>query len=142
MEGDKIRTSGTSTLVDIWVEGRMREILITFEALAAAAGAERAAAMSEDQRCEFVRSRLGAVQGAARTAIAEGGGEQGRITLKAACLVDPSLGSGGERRRADRRNADRRDLASLAGKLPAGERRRRDRRRGDRRGTLTTETPA
>lgn len=141
MEGDTIRTSGTSTLVDLWVEGAMREIVITGEAIAAAAGAERSAAMDEQQRCEFVRARLGLVQMAARTAIEEAGGHVSRVTLKAACLVDPSLGSGGERRRSERRGNERRKPAGAAASPKSGERRRSDRRRGDRRGTHPANAP-
>lgn len=143
MEGDTIRTSGTATLIDLWVEGQMRELVVTREAIAAAVGAERAAAMSEAERCEFVRTRLSLIQDAARTAAREGGEGLTRITLAAACLVDPSLGSGGERRRSARRATDRRKAAASAKDLPFGERRRTDRRRGgDRRGTLSPDAPA
>lgn len=143
MEGDTIRTSGTATLIDLWVEGKMRQLVVTREAIAAAVGAERAATMSEAERCEFVRTRLPLIQEAARTAAREGGEGLTRITLAAACLVEPSLGSGGERRSSARRSGDRRKAASSGRRLPFGDRRRTDRRRGaDRRGTLSPDAPA
>ena len=143
MEGDTIRTSGTATLIDLWVEGRMRQLVVTREAIAAALGTERAAAMSEAERCEFVRTRLPLIQDAARTAAREGGEGLTRIALAAACLVDPSLGAGGERRRSARRSGDRRKEIAPGKEPPFGERRRADRRRGgDRRGTLSSDAPA
>lgn len=141
MEGDTIRGSGGNTLIDLWIDGAMRQIVITREAVAAAAGAERAAAMSEGERCDFIRTRMALVQAAARGAVAEGGRDLGRITLKAACLVDPSLGPGGERRRADRRVAGGRDKTAPGPVATDGERRRAERRRGERRGTTPFDPP-
>ncbi|MEO6432677.1 MAG: hypothetical protein ABIO29_01700 [Sphingomicrobium sp.] len=141
MEGDNIRTGGGNTLVDLWVEGGVRELAISNEAVAAAVGAPRAAAMSDDERCEFVRTRLALVQSAARTALAEGDRDLVRITLKAACLVDPSLGSGGERRSDERRSDERRTGTAPGTKPSTGDRRRADRRRGERRGTTEADPP-
>lgn len=141
MEGDTIRSSGGHTLIDLWIDGAMREIVITREAIAAAAGADRAAAMGDEDRCDFIRTRMALVLSAARTAVAGGGRDLHRVMLKAACLVDPSLGADGERRRAERRGNERRRASATAPARSGGERRRAERRRNERRGTNSLDAP-
>lgn len=141
MEGDTIRTSGSDTLIDLWVEGRVRQIVVTREAIAATLGADMASNMDEAQRENFVRQRMKLVQAAARTAVAERPALE-RIVIRAAALVDPYLGGGGERRRSDRRIGDRRRIQGPISSLPAGERRRDARRKKQRRDTNVPDAPA
>ena len=48
MENDSIRASGNNTLVDIWINGKLRSICITHEAIGAFVGFDTAAEFSED----------------------------------------------------------------------------------------------
>ena len=68
MENDGIRTNGGNTLVDIWIDGKLRSICVSRTAIETflKLRPERAAAMSEEDRCEFVRTRLRQVVTAAR----------------------------------------------------------------------------
>jgi hypothetical protein len=58
MENDSIRASGNNTLVDIWIDGKLRGISIAREAIEAYVGFDRADGMTENDRCEFVRTHL------------------------------------------------------------------------------------
>ena len=60
MENDSVRTSGTSTLVDMWIDGKLRAITVSREAIESFLHLtpDRAASMSEDERSEFVRTHL------------------------------------------------------------------------------------
>ena len=46
MENDSIRSSGTSTLVDIWVEGKVRAISVSQAAIGAFLGFDEARSLS------------------------------------------------------------------------------------------------
>ena len=67
MESDSIRASGSDTLVDIWIDGKLRAISISQEAIGAFLGFDRVEGMSDDDRCEFVRTHLPLVISAAKT---------------------------------------------------------------------------
>ena len=62
MENDSIRSSGTDTLIDLWIDGKIRSICVTQEAIGAFLGFENATGMSDRDRCEFVRAHLPLVE--------------------------------------------------------------------------------
>ena len=130
MENDSIRASGTDTLVDVWVEGKLRAICITRAAIETFAGFDERTAMSEASRCEFVRTHLAKLVSAARARLREGDPSRDEIIIDAG-----HLGGVSDRRKNERRKTDRRKLKLPADKLPHGERRHGDRRTGERRRT-------
>jgi hypothetical protein len=130
MENDSIRASGSNTLVDIWINGRMRSICVSHEAIGAFVGFEQAAAMSDDGRCEFVRTHLPLVITAAKARLRETGHLAESVLIDVGELPRPD-GQSGERRQTDRRTSERRKQADPARGHP--ERRRADRRQGQRR---------
>ena len=127
MESDSIRGSGNNTLVDVWVEGKLRAISVTREAIETFLGSKRPESMSEDDRCEFVRTHLPQVVAAVQTKL-RGNAGAGIIVIEGG-----QLGASSDRRSGERRQSDRRKTNSSA--LPHGERRRGQRRNGDRRRT-------
>jgi len=128
VENDSIRASGGNTLVDIWVEGKLRAICVTQAAIETFLGLKAPAKMSEDERCEFVRVHLPQIVTAAKSALRTGNPAADAITVEAG-----QLGGVGNRRRIDRRKTERRKVSVPAEQLPHGERRRGDRRKDDRR---------
>ena len=131
MENDSIRASGTDTLVDIWINGKLRAIGVTREAIDAHVGIDRTARMTEDDRCEFVRTHLPLVVSAVRAKLRSTGSEADSVTIEAG-----ELGGGAgtaDRRTGERRRGERRKTVKPKELLPEGERRRGDRRKTDRR---------
>lgn len=124
MENDSIRASGSSTLVDIWVNGKLRAITVTKHAIDAFVGAAASKDMSDDDRCEFVRKHLPQVVNAVKARLRESDHDLESVTVDAGHL-------GG--RVAERRKGERRKVKTAPDSLPHGERRRGDRRKGDRR---------
>jgi hypothetical protein len=122
MENDSIRASGSHTLIDLWVEGRLRAVTVTREAIESFLGTKAPATMSDEDRCEFVRTHLPQVLAAAQKRL-RGNGDSDSVTIEAGQLV-----SAGERK-----GGDRRSRATPTDKLPHGERRRSPRRSSDRR---------
>ena len=47
MENDSIRPSGTNTLVDIWIDGKLRGVCVSQQAIGAYQGFDQAAGMTE-----------------------------------------------------------------------------------------------
>ena len=130
MENDSIRSVGSDTLVDIWIEGKMRALCVSHEAIGAFVGFERAGGMTDLDRREFVRTHLPLVISAAKTRLSETGADAEALTIDVGQLPRGD-GRSGERRLRDRRKSERRQL-----KLPRPgqtERRKSDRRQGDRR---------
>jgi hypothetical protein len=134
MENDSIRASGANILVDMWIEGRLRAICVTREAIGSCVGFDKAAAMPDDERCEFVRSRLGIIVTAAKAKLREGAPIADTVVIDAGDLPDSRGMRTGDRRKADRRKGDRRKTDRPRGGVPQGDRRRSDRRKTDRRG--------
>jgi hypothetical protein len=131
METDSIRSSGTNTLIDIWIDGKMRAICVSHEAIGAFLGFEEASGMSDADRCEFVRTHLPLVVTAAKTLIHSTDSSAGTVILEGGHLPRPD-GRSGNRRKADRRKGERRKAESPKDHQP--ERRRPgDRRQGGRR---------
>ena len=134
MENDSIRASGTDTLVDIWIDGKMRSICVSHEAIGAFVGFEQAGALTDDSRCEFIRTHLPLVITAAKARLRETGYLANAVTIDVGELPRPD-GQSGERRRIDRRKDERRKQSVPLGSKP--ERRRGDRRQGQRRTRAT-----
>ena len=128
MENDSIRASGTDTLVDIWIDGRMRSICVTQEAIGAFLDFDRVARMSDDERCETIKDNLAIVLAAAKARLREGDPTATAIVIDAGHLPRPD-GKVTDRCRGDRREGDRRKFA----RPRQPERRRTDRRTGERR---------
>ena len=130
MENDTIRSSGGNTLVDLWIEGKMRAIAVSRGAIEAHLGllSDRSAAMSDDDRCEFVRAHLALILTAAKAKLRESGPATDQIRIETGELGSAAAGRSGERRQADRRRSDRPDAVP-----PQGDRRKGQRRTGDRR---------
>jgi|SRR4051812_31191426 hypothetical protein len=130
MENDSIRASGSDTLVDMWIDGKLRALSVSHEAIGAFLGFERASAISENDRCEFVRTHLPLLVNAAKVRLREDGPAADSITIDVGQLPRPD-GRAGDRRRGDRRKGERRKSSRPHGDQP--DRRRGDRRTGERR---------
>ena len=130
MENDSVRTSGGSTLVDMWIDGKLRAISVSREAMDAFLHLtpDRAAAMSDDERREFVRTHLTVVVTAATNQLRHSDPGADEVALHAGDLggrVPAEAGAReGERRAGDRRKGDRRKVN--LGPPRTGERRKRD----------------
>jgi hypothetical protein len=127
MESDSIRPSGSNTLIDLWIEGKMRAICISRAAIETFVGLKAPETMSEDERCEFVRTHLPQVVAAAKNELRQD------PTAETVILDAGQLGGAGERRKGERRKSERRKLSRPVDSLPHGERRRGQRRTGERR---------
>lgn len=140
MDNDSIRSSSSgNTLVEIWIDGKLRGITISRAAIEGFLGVsgDQAKAMSADDRCEFVRSNLPLIMNSVRARLAETGDDSATVIIEEGQLGGRAVPArpGGERRRAERRKGgDRRKPE------PPGSRREGDRRKGDRRRT-TRRTP-
>jgi hypothetical protein len=103
---------GDSTLVDLWIEGKFRAIIISRQAIESylqlAPG--EAASMGETERREFVRLHLGLVVAAATALLRSTPGSE-TIVIEAGQLGGKPQGAGAEQRRTnDRRKGDRRKV--------------------------------
>src|SRR3954467_5366945 len=105
MENDSIRASGSNTVVDIWIDGKIRAICVSQEAIRAFVGLDVMTAMSDQERCDFVRDNLATVVEAAKIRLREGN-----------AAADPVVIEAGQLPRSD---------------APAGEQRQQDRRQGE-----------
>lgn len=134
MENDSIRSSGSNTLVDVWIEGKIRGICISREAIEhfLKLPAEQAAAMSEDERCEFVRKNLALIMTAAQSVLRESNPAADAIVIDKGHLGGRQTVRSADRRKGERRKGERRapDRPKLAGDRRRGERRTRERRSG------------
>jgi len=130
MESDSVRSSGEFTVVDMWVEGKLRCISVSREAIEGflRLSPDRAAAFTDEDRREFVRMNLSQVVAAAKAQLQS-------IDPTADNIVIGSVAGGaapaertGDRRRGggDRRKGERRKVNQ-----PVGRERRsgRDRRK-------------
>ena len=125
MENDSIRSSGTNTLVDIWVDGKVRAICVSQAAIGAYLGFEEAESLSERDRCEFVRNNLPLVVTAAKNRLTDADPGSDSLVIEVGDLPRPD-GRSGDRRKTSRRKAERRTTQRSTGSQP-------DRRKGDRR---------
>ena len=94
MENDSIRASGGNTLVDVWIDGKLRGISVSRGAIEAflELPPDRAAAMTEEQRCEFVRTHLSLVMSAAKIWLRETDPGAGAVSIDAGQLGGPARG--------------------------------------------------
>ena len=127
MENDSIRPSGSSTLIDLWIAGKMRAISVTRAAIETSVGLKAPATMSEDERCEFVRTHLPQLVTAVKSRLRED------PTADMLTIDAGQLGGEGDRRKGERRKSDRRKVGRPGEPLPHGERRRGQRRTSERR---------
>lgn len=130
MENDSIRSVGSDTLVDIWIDGKMRSLCVSHDAIGAFLGFDKAAAMSDQDRCEFVRTNLPLVVDAAKQRLSETDRGSDEVVIDVGQLPR-SDGRSGDRRQTDRRKGERRKMTIPRHGQP--ERRKGDRRSGDRR---------
>lgn len=116
-------------MIDIWVKGKLRAICVTRAAIETFLGADAPHEMSDEARCDFVRTHLPQVVAAAKDWLRNS--EPGADTV----VIDAGLlGGAGERLTPDRRVSERRKGVRLpADKLRHGERRRGERRASERR---------
>lgn len=130
MENDSIRANGTDTLVDIWVEGKLRAICVTRAAIETFSGFDGKSGSTESSRCEFVRTHLPQIVAGAKAILRDTDPMTNEINIDSG-----HLGGSTDRRQNERRKTERRKLKLPADKLPLGERRRGDRRTSERRRT-------
>lgn len=108
MENDSVRTMGSRTLVDLWIDGKSRAISISRHAIEAylRLPPDRASILTEDDRREFVRTHLGLVAQAASERL-RADPQAETVTIDA---FEPGAAarSPAERRQTDRRKGDRR----------------------------------
>jgi hypothetical protein len=111
MESDSVRTLGDTTLVDLWIDGKFRAITISRQAIESylQVPAAAAAAMTEDDRREFVRTHLSLVVGAASARL-RADPDLEKIEIEAGQLggETPRPHPGERRQGGDRRKGDRR----------------------------------
>ena len=136
MENDSIRASGGDTFVDVWIEGKLRGISVSRGAIETFLGLtpDQAAAMSEDDRCEFVRKHLSIVLTAAKMRLRDMNPAAESVSIEAGQLGSTGRGRVGDRRTTERRKTERRNPK---GSEPprVGDRRSTERRTRERRKT-------
>ena len=130
MENDSIRSSGTNTLVDIWVDGKVRAICVSQAAIGAFLGFDEASNLSERDRCEFVRNHLPLLVTAAKNRLGNSDVTSDTVTIDVGDLPRAD-GRTGDRRKTNRRKTERRKTNQPRGNQP--ERRKSDRRQRERR---------
>jgi hypothetical protein len=110
MESDSVRTSGDTTVVDLWIDGKIRCISVSREAIEAflQLAPDRAMAMTDEDRREFVRTHLGLVMTAAANKLRGTDPTADAVQIGAGQLRTQEGGRTGERRQGDRRKGDRR----------------------------------
>jgi hypothetical protein len=138
MENDSIRASGGDTLVDVWIEGKLRGICVSRGAIETflSLTPHQAAAMSENERCEFVRTHLPIVLTAAKMQLRGMNPAADSVSIDTGQLGNPGRGRVGDRRKIERRKTERRNPQ---GSEPprVGDRRNSERRTRERRKTPT-----
>jgi hypothetical protein len=110
MESDSIRAIGDSTLVEVWINGKFRAITVSRRAIQEylQLTPEQRKALTEADRVEFVRTRLGLVTGAAAARLRENPSAES-ITIDDLSGLPPASPRGEDRRAGgDRRKGDRR----------------------------------
>jgi hypothetical protein len=123
MENDSVRTSGENTLVDVWIEGKMRSICVSRPAIAAflQLPPERAAALADEDCREFVRTHLSLVANAAKDLLRSADPDTDTIIINGVFASADKGAQTGDRRQGERRRGDRRKVN--LGPPPSGERR-------------------
>jgi hypothetical protein len=130
MDNDAVRTSGDRTLVDMWIDGKFRSVAVTRAAIEARLQlpGDGAAAMSDEDRREFVRANLKLIASAATDAVRQTNPDASSVVIDAGQLGGGEAAANTDRRQGgDRRTGRDRRKVNLGPPLP-GERRRGDRR--------------
>ncbi len=85
MQCDEVKADGDNTLLRIEFDGHWRRIIVTREAIEdhLRLSPEEAAAMSQEERCGFVRSHLPYVFAAIRRKLRGTSGAAERMTIRA-----------------------------------------------------------
>jgi len=138
MENDSVRSSGDLTLVEMWIQGKLRGIAVSRQAIDAflQLPPDRAAEMSDEDRREFVRTHLSLLSTAAKERLRQMPPDADEVVIDAGQLGARESARTGDRRRGDRRKGDRRKVdkpTGLIGDRRQSQRRRSDRRKSDRR---------
>jgi hypothetical protein len=138
MENDSVRSSGDLTLVEMWIDGKLRGIAVARQAIEGflQLPPDSSATMSDEDRREFVRTHLGLLAAAAKDRLRQTDSDAEEIVIDAGQLGAQEAARTGDRRRTERRKGDRRKVdqpTGLIGDRRQGQRRRGDRRKGDRR---------
>ncbi len=137
MDNDSIRSSGSgNTLVEIWIDGKLRGITISRGAIEGFLNLspDQARAMSADDRCEFVRSNLPLIMNAVRARLQEIGADSDAVLIEEGQLGGRAAPrAAGDRRRAERRKGGDRRKPEPPGPRKEGDRRVSDRRKSNRR---------
>ncbi len=138
MENDSVRSSGDLTLVEMWIEGKLRGIAVSRQAIEGflQLKPDSAAAMSDEDRREFVRTHLGLLATAAKDRLRQADSDAEEIVIDSGQLGAREPARTGDRRHTERRKGDRRKVdqpTGLIGDRRQGERRSGDRRKGNRR---------
>jgi hypothetical protein len=117
----------------VWIEGKIRAICISREAIEQflKLPADQAAAMSDDDRCDFVRTNLALVMTAAQSRLRETNPAADTILIGKGQIRRRETARIEERRKGERRKSERRTGGRAQGDLP--DRRRGQRRKGERR---------
>src|SRR5690349_2749140 len=113
MESDSVRSAGEFTVVDMWVEGKLRCISVSRDAIEGflRLAPDRAAALTDEERREFVRTHLGQIVAAAKTQLESIDPASDSIVIGAVQGTGSASEAGGDRRRgSDRRKGDRRKV--------------------------------
>jgi hypothetical protein len=123
------------TLVDVWIDGKLRSISVGRDAIAKMLQLppDRAAGMTDDECRDFVRTRLSLIAGAAKDRLQGTNASADAVTITAMDLSGGGAAKVAERRKGDRRKRERRAPGQAAGRI--GDRRQTDRRKADRRTT-------
>ena len=109
MESDSIRATGDSTLVDVWINGKFRAITVSRRAIEdyLTLSPAQKKAMTEADRVEFVRTRLGLVTSAAAARLRENPSVEA-ITIDDLGVTGATTRKDDRRTGEDRRKGDRR----------------------------------
>jgi hypothetical protein len=112
MESDSLRSSGDFTVVDMWVEGKLRSISVSAAAIDSFLRLPRGAStMTDDDRREFVRTHLAQIVAAAKTQLQSMDPTSYTIFIDAPDTEPEGNKSASDRRRSgERRKGDRRKV--------------------------------
>jgi len=129
MDNDAVRTSGDQTLVDMWIDGKSRTVSISRAAIEAhlQLNPDRAAAMTDEDRREFVRGNLKLLATAASEIVQSGDRDATTVDIDVGQFTGNAPAAPAQaatdRRQGDRRKGGDRRKVNL-GPPPSGERRR------------------
>ena len=111
MESDSLRSSGDFTVVDMWVEGKLRSISVSRAAIESFLQLPPGASTTEQDRHESVRTHLAQIVAAAKTQLQSLDPGADTIVIDAAQGARSTDKPATDRRRgSDRRQGDRRKV--------------------------------